>query len=186
MLKESLLNFAQAKNKSIGDLEMQLEFLVNEISLYKTVYKTLTNASSIREASDAVLTQYERPADMSDSVKVKRANYGMTYYNLYAGKATSPGYTPTASISKKTATDPAKSFDKSLAGSYIVDANGGLHMRQGAGVLKSSMIVLPDNTVVKNYGYYTSVAGTKWLYIQTTINGVQYTGFSSSKYLTKQ
>lgn len=179
--KESLLNFAKAKNKSIGDLEMQLEFLVQELSGYKSVYKKLINAKTIREASDAVLTEYERPADMSDSVKIKRANYGMTYFNKYAGKPTPS----TTVINKKVASDPAKSFDNTLAGSYKVIAHGGLHMRNGAGVHKSSMIILPENTVVKNYGYYTTVLGTKWLYIQTTINGVQYTGFSSSKYLMK-
>lgn len=39
---------------------------------------------------------------------------------------------------------------------------------------------------VQNYGYYTSYNGTKWLYIQVTLNGVQYTGFSSKTYLKKQ
>lgn len=32
----------------------------------------------------------------------------------------------------------------------------------------------------------TSYNGTKWLYIQVTLNGVQYTGFSSKTYLKKQ
>lgn len=87
-------------------------------------------------------------------------------------------------VKKKVATKPAQSTDKSLAGRYKVTA-GALHLRNGAGVTNKSMVVLPKNTIVRNYGYYTSVLGTKWLYVQVTINGVQYTGFSSSKYLEK-
>lgn len=39
----------------------------------------------MRAASDAVLTIYERPADMSERVKVQRASFGLTYFDRYAG-----------------------------------------------------------------------------------------------------
>ena len=84
--KESLLNYAKAAGKSIGDLAMQLAFLLQEIKGYKTVWNTLVSATSVRAASDAVLTQYERPADQSEAVQVKRAGYGQTYFDRYAGK----------------------------------------------------------------------------------------------------
>jgi len=46
--KQNLLNFAKSKNKSIGDLEMQLEFLIKELKeSFESVYHTLKNASSI-------------------------------------------------------------------------------------------------------------------------------------------
>lgn len=93
-----------------------------------------------------------------------------------------PQKTPTAT---KVAKDSAKSFDKSIAGTYKVTANGGLNVRTGAGVGKSVMVAIPKGTKVKNYGYYTSVLGTKWLYIQFTYNNITYTGFASSKYLAK-
>lgn len=92
---------------------------------------------------------------------------------------------PTTPVKVKKATEGAKSFIKALSGSYKVTAKSGLHLRNGAGVLKRSLVVLPKGTVVKNYGYYTEVLGTKWLYVQVTLNGVQYTGFSSIKYLKK-
>lgn len=44
---------------------------------------------------------------------------------------------------------------------------------------------IPDGTEVHCYGYYTKSSGTKWYYIQFTMDGVQYTGFSSSKYLLR-
>lgn len=93
-----------------------------------------------------------------------------------------PQKTPTAT---KVAKDSAKSFDKSLSGTYKVTANGGLNVRTGAGTGKKVMIAIPKGTKVKNYGYYTSVLGTKWLYIQFTYNNISYTGFASSKYLAK-
>ena len=62
----------------------------------------------------------------------------------------------------------------------------GLYMRHGAGKNKRAMVLIPEGTKVQNYGYYTSYNGTKWLYIQVTLNGVQYTGFSSKTYLKKQ
>ena len=41
-------------------------------------------------------------------------------------------------------------------------------------------------TTVRNYGYYNTVGGVKWLYIQVTLGGTTYTGFSSSQYLKKK
>lgn len=83
--KENLLLFVRSRNKSIGDLESQLEFLYQELSTgYKAVLAELKSAKSVREASDIVLTQYERPADQSENVKKKRASYGQKYYDRYA------------------------------------------------------------------------------------------------------
>ncbi len=84
--KQNLLQFAQSKKKSIGDLTMQLEFLYKELSeSYPSVLTTLKTAKSIREASDAVLTKFERPANQGENVKSKRTGYGQTYYDKYAG-----------------------------------------------------------------------------------------------------
>lgn len=82
--KQALLNFVKAAGKSIGDLETQLAFLLQEIKGYTSVWNTLTTATSVREASDAVLMKYERPADQSKSVQERRAEYGRLYYDKYA------------------------------------------------------------------------------------------------------
>lgn len=85
--KENMLTFARAAGKSIGDLEMQLDFLCKELSgSYASLFATLKTASTVRAASDRVLVDFERPADQSEEVKVKRAGYGQTYYDKYAGK----------------------------------------------------------------------------------------------------
>ena len=83
--KQALLEFAQAKDKSIGDLSMQLDFIWKELSeSYTGLLATLKSATSVTEASTAVLTIYERPADQGESVQAKRASFGQTYFDKYA------------------------------------------------------------------------------------------------------
>lgn len=83
--KQNMLNFARAAGRSIGDLEMQLDFLWQELSTgYKSVLTVLKTAASVRAASDSVLLNFERPANQSESVQIKRAGYGQTYYDKYA------------------------------------------------------------------------------------------------------
>ena len=85
--KQNLLNFAKSKNKSIGDLEMQLEFLIKELKeSFRSVYNVLKNASSIQQASDVVLMDFERPYDAATQ-KSKRAAMGQVYYNKYSKPA---------------------------------------------------------------------------------------------------
>ena len=366
--KAALLEYAKSAGKSIGDLETQLRFMVKELKEnFRPVYMALKTASSVKEASDLVLTKYEAPKDQSDAVKRKRAEYGQEYFNRFSGsgekkgeinmsimvgsaridergnasggaagdqKQTSatndltgevsmqkmyshskgwyilrpksaahavkmadlmkaacnnanigydqgnrlgvvqhgimtavktecdcsslvrevvkeatgkaPGNFTTAneaasleatglfeskrSYVSQSATpvydgdvlvtktkghtvivvsgnarkaasgsssapapsvstakiESAKGFDKTLAGAY--KTIGSLYLRAGAGKGKPELVVMPNNTTVRNYGYYTLVDGTKWLYVQTTIKGVTYTGFCSSntKYLAKQ
>ena len=87
--KEALVNYARTAGKSIGDLAVQLGFLIQEIKGYKAVWNALTNAKTVREASDKVLTGYECPADQSEKVQEKRAGYGQKYFDKYAN-ATAP------------------------------------------------------------------------------------------------
>jgi len=63
---------------------MQLGFLWEELQGYTAVMDALKKAGSVRVASDAVLTGYEKPADQSETVKKKRAEYGEGYYKKYA------------------------------------------------------------------------------------------------------
>lgn len=91
-----------------------------------------------------------------------------------------------SSVKEVTASEPAKSGPtSSVAGTYKVTAESGLNVRDGAGKSKAKLVAIPKGTQVKNYGYYTTVSGVKWLYIQFTYNGVKYTGFGSSTYLQK-
>lgn len=58
--KQNLQKYAQEKGTSIGDLEMQLEFLMQELSSgYKSVLNVLKTATSVFQASNAVLLNFE-------------------------------------------------------------------------------------------------------------------------------
>ena len=82
--KQALLNFHKARNKSIGNLETQLDFLMEELATnYKSVLKVLKEATSLMEASNKVLLDFENPADKSDVVKKERASFGKVYYDKY-------------------------------------------------------------------------------------------------------
>lgn len=92
--KEALYDFAKAGGFSIGSLNMQLDFLWNELQAYKTVLKAIKTATSVREASDVIVKRYEKPANQSEKFLQNRANYGMKYYEKFAKD------TPNGALSK--------------------------------------------------------------------------------------
>ncbi len=75
--KRDLLHFAKSAGKSIGDLDMQLDFLVHELKEdYPKVLEMLCTTDDLRAASDAVMCRYENPADQSEGAKAYRAQLG--------------------------------------------------------------------------------------------------------------
>lgn len=87
--KKALYECAKSNGKSIGDLEVALEYLYKELSRdYPSVLNVLKNATSVLEASNVVLLKFERPADQSISMQNKRAGYGQKYYDKYASNKT--------------------------------------------------------------------------------------------------
>ena len=93
------------------------------------------------------------------------------------------GSTPAPAEPQKPQTvkiDTAKSFDKSIAGTYTVTANV-LNIRAGAGKNKTDIGDLKKGTKAVCYGYYTKADGVKWFLV--VANGI--TGYVSSEYLKK-
>lgn len=84
-LKKGLLEYARKTNRSIGNLDMQLEYSWSTFEKsYSSMLSTLKTARSVLEASNAVLLKFECPADQSVSMQNKRAAYGQKYYDKYA------------------------------------------------------------------------------------------------------
>ncbi len=80
--KQNLLNYARSRNVSLADPMMQLDFLMIELTgSYKGVYDVLTTTHSVRQASDVVMTQFERPADQSQAALDKRYQTSQGYYD---------------------------------------------------------------------------------------------------------
>ena len=78
----------------------------------------------------------------------------------------------------------AQSFDKGIAGTYVVSPNvGALALRDGAGKVGTNVIrSVPKGKSVQNYGYYSTVDGVRWLYVEYA----GQVGFMSGKYLKKK
>lgn len=84
--KQSLYDMKQAMNVSIGSMDLGIAYLEWELTNnYSGVLSAIQNATTIRSASDAVLTGFENPADQSESVKVARAQLGQAIYDTFAG-----------------------------------------------------------------------------------------------------
>lgn len=79
--------------------------------------------------------------------------------------------------------EAARYIDKALSGAYRTTAN--LNLRTGAGTNKTVLVVVPKGGTVRNYGYYNTVGGKKWLYVQYSAGGKTYTGYCSMAYLKK-
>lgn len=84
-LKRDLLAFCKERGTSVGDFSSQLDFLYKEFeNEFPNVLKALKNAKSVREASDYVLLNFERPADTGTKMQETRANFGMEFYNKFS------------------------------------------------------------------------------------------------------
>lgn len=89
--KAALLAYAKAQGKSIGDLDMQVDFALKELrESYPAVWTALRMTQSVRAASDVVLLQYERPADTSERVQKLRAGFGEQYLAQFGGEEELP------------------------------------------------------------------------------------------------
>lgn len=107
--KQNYLNFVRERKVSIGDPETQLEFFYQELcTSYPAVLNVLKTATSIQEASNAVLLNYERPADQSVTVQNKRAAYGQNYYNKYICNTKAEGGNSMSAIERVIATARAE------------------------------------------------------------------------------
>lgn len=143
-------------------------------------------ATGLFESKRSYVSQSATPVYDGDVLVTKTKGHTVIVVSGNARKAASGSSSaPVPSVSTAKI-ESAKGFDKTLAGTY--KTIGSIYLRAGAGKGKPELVVMPNNTTVRNYGYYTLVDGTKWLYVQTTIKSVTYTGFCSSntKYLAKQ
>lgn len=99
--KTGLLNFAKSKGVSIGNEDMQIEWLLHELrTSYKGVLSALKGAKSVKEASDVFMCKFERPANQSDANKAARAARGMKYYEMYVGKEKTMSNSPLVNYTK--------------------------------------------------------------------------------------
>ena len=84
--KKGLYALAKKQGKSIGDAEVQVAWLDEELhsAEYAAVLDVLEHSVSIRECTDVLVRKYLRPADQSDAVCAYRAKLGIQIYDRLA------------------------------------------------------------------------------------------------------
>lgn len=113
--KGGLQAYAQQTGRSVGHLQMQLEYLVKEMrESYKSVWSAVTTSKNIRGISDTVMLKYEKPANTDEAARLKRANCAQKFYDQFAEK---PEPTPAPTPS----------------GEPMVRAKGQVNIRSGPG-----------------------------------------------------
>lgn len=197
--KQSLLEYAMKRNKSIGDLETQLEFLLLELTnSFKSVWSTLLQAKSVEIASNAVLLKFEAPANTSAIVAEKRISYGKNFYNKYhtvkasENKKTTPKIETTSELiitpyfgTTNTTYSPNRAIEW-----IVVHYTAGTTSKKGSalnlacgvksGTLGTSAEFYVDDSTIIQYiqdienRYSWSVGGSKYPTMSTKLGGIYY------------
>lgn len=143
--KQGLFNFAKLNKMSICDINLQLTYLTQELQTkYKGVWDGLMKASSVYEASNIVLLQFEKPADQSEANQQRRATCCQGYYEKFKGSAITTTFpisnaNQTVGVAKATTTKP-----------YSVKITAQLlNVREGAGLDYEIRTAYRKNTIHK-------------------------------------
>lgn len=139
--KQELFVYARDHGgKSIGDFVMQEEFLWYELNKsFKSMLNKLSKTSTLKEATDIVLIEFENPADKSEAVKNKRLAYAEEFYKKNADG------------------DGTTHFP------YTVKVNdGALNIRKGPGTNYSKVGCIKDNGVYTIVEESTGPGAKKW------------------------
>jgi len=123
--KQGLYEYAKNKGVSIGNLNMQLEYLVQELKTsFGGVWNTLRNASSIRQASDSVLLNFENPTDHGYSVQNYRGSLSQQMYDKYSSSSSYNPSTPTNPTTPTTPTYGTRPMPNPKRGCQLTGCSG--------------------------------------------------------------
>lgn len=142
--------------RSIDDMSLQLEYLHKELQeRYGDTLRVLKTTHDVDTASNYVMTQFERPADMSRAAQAGRASIGRGVLARYTPKPKTP---PIAESSKKWQLD--YSGGRSSGGDFL---NWGQNAAANMSMAKTSAYTPPASSVSRNTTFgdiIVNVAGT--------------------------
>lgn len=78
--KAGLREFAKAQGKSVGDEDVQVQYCIKELKEYPGVFNILTTSHDLKQCSDIVCTQFERPAYNNLDVRYK---FALEFFNEF-------------------------------------------------------------------------------------------------------
>lgn len=178
--RTTLYEFAKASNWDISKIKNKCECDCSSL------VSVCVNAAGINISKNMYTGNQKKVLSLTNKFDVlEDAKYLVKPDNLKRGDILlGNGHTAIVVSNSNSTIERAKSFLASYAGTYNVTASS-LNIRCGAGTNKTVITVVPKGTKVACYGYYTKQQEAVWLYLQLTHNGTKYTGFASSKYLSK-
>jgi hypothetical protein len=80
--KQNLLDYAHGRDTSIADLDMQLDFLWQEMP--QSLKDKLNSTTSVYDATKIFMCEFERPANQSDLAIQGRSTIAQKFYDQYA------------------------------------------------------------------------------------------------------
>ena len=80
--KDGLLRMVKRYTKSIADLNVQLEYLCDELKEFG-LWDKLNACNSVKDASNLILFEYEKPYDTGNAVQIARGNWSQQFYDKY-------------------------------------------------------------------------------------------------------
>lgn len=84
--KQGLYDMHKQMGVSIGSFDLSVSYLFYEFSNdYLNVYNNLLACTSVKQASDLILHDFEAPADQSETVEQQRYQLSQEIYDKYSG-----------------------------------------------------------------------------------------------------
>ena len=166
--KAGLLHAAQAQGKSIGDLDIQLDYLGHELNSYGMISR-LSTMGSVEEASDYILYNFERPLT-PDALRDTRRGISNYFYNKYVLGVNAEGKLTQAQM------DVIRVATNSDA--YGIAARGGYCQAWAANVYGVAGFPIDGSSCARQSGERYGVSSD----FTTVPPGAAVYGYSGSKY----
>lgn len=139
--KKALLEFARDTKRSIGDAQMQLEFLLKELAQgYKKLLDVLKSSNSVEECCEKFLLEFEKPANAT-SHKDRRNKKALEYHNKYVS------------------CEDSKSTQDNMSSLYKVQAGAFFDKKNANDVVSSLKLRGVSSLIVKSGDLYKVQAG---------------------------
>lgn len=96
-------NFAKENGKAPDDLEMQIDFVIKELtgSFKGSTLDAIVKINDVREITKIIMKNYESPANQSTEAQDDRANRAEAIYNEFQNSSSTENVAPAADTSNK-------------------------------------------------------------------------------------
>lgn len=144
--KKNLLDFAKSRGVSVGDLDMQIAFMLREMQTqYTPTWRVVCTTNSIAKAVEICVTNYEKPDKQGEAIE-KRTRYANTWAKLIPAGGTAEPEKPNS---------PAPNTDGDVFDRRKVIA---LALSEVGYIEKRNELMLDDKTANAGSANYTKYA----------------------------